>query len=141
MLEKKSDTTKPQGPSNKSFGFVVGGIFLLIELYRWFMSGVLDTAGIILLVISVPLIVCALLCPKVLTPFNRAWMKLGEIMHHIVNPVVMLLLYTFAICTTGLIMRMLGKDPLRLKLDRDAKSYWIKRDPTGPSPDTMKNQF
>jgi hypothetical protein len=41
----------------------------------------------------------------------------------------------------GLILRATGKDPLRLKFDRDAKSYWIPRDPPGPAPDSMPHQF
>jgi hypothetical protein len=38
-------------------------------------------------------------------------------------------------------MRLLGKDPLRLKFDREASSYWIKREPPGPDPDGMPRQF
>ena len=41
----------------------------------------------------------------------------------------------------GLIMRALGKDPLRLRMDRNAGSYWIDRRPPGPAPDTLNNQF
>jgi len=48
----------------------------------------------------------------------------------------------FAVMTpAGLIMRWLGRDPLRLALDRGATSYWIERRPPGPAPDTMRNQF
>jgi len=42
---------------------------------------------------------------------------------------------------TGLIMRLFGKDPLRLRFDAEAKSYWIQREPPGPEPDSMRNQF
>ena len=41
----------------------------------------------------------------------------------------------------GLVMRLCGKDPLRLRRDPDAPSYWLVRDPPGPAPETMKNQF
>ena len=41
----------------------------------------------------------------------------------------------------GLIMRLSGKDPLRLKFDRAARSYWIERDPPGPAGAQMKKQF
>jgi len=38
----------------------------------------------------------------------------------------------------GLVMRLLGKDLLRQKIDKNAKSYWIDRtEPVG----SMKNQF
>ena len=41
----------------------------------------------------------------------------------------------------GLLMRAVGKDPLRLRREPAAGSYWIAREPPGPEPDTMKNQF
>ena len=41
----------------------------------------------------------------------------------------------------GLLMRVLGNDPLRLKFDRAARSYWIERDPPGPAGAQMKKQF
>ena len=58
-----------------------------------------------------------------------------------VSPLIMAVIY-FAVATpTGLVMRALGKDPLRLKHDPDARSYWIHRDPPGPERESMRNQF
>ncbi|MBF0130716.1 MAG: hypothetical protein HQL33_12065, partial [Alphaproteobacteria bacterium] len=45
------------------------------------------------------------------------------------------------ILPTGLILRALGKDPLRRSFDPGAKTYWIPREPPGPAPDSLKNQF
>ena len=41
----------------------------------------------------------------------------------------------------GLLLRLFGKDPLRLRLDPAAQSYWIEREPPGPAADSMTNQF
>ena len=51
------------------------------------------------------------------------------------------LLFFVTITPIGLVMRLSGKDFLRLRLDKDAKSYWIDRAPPGPPPQSMKNQF
>ena len=59
----------------------------------------------------------------------------------IVNPIVMGLLFYGTVLPTGLVMRALGKDLLRLKREPDADSYWIVRAPPGPAPETMKDQF
>jgi hypothetical protein len=67
-------------------------------------------------------------------------MKLGLLLHRIVNPMVMGLLFYGTIWPTGLVMRMRGRDLLRLKRDPSAASYWIARVP-GPAPETMKDQF
>jgi hypothetical protein len=63
------------------------------------------------------------------------------LLHHIVSPVALALVFYLAIMPTGLVMRLFGKDFLRLKRDPQAKSYWIERTPPGPAPDSMKNQF
>jgi hypothetical protein len=78
--------------------------------------------------------------PALLHPLNRLWMKLGLLLHKIVNPIVMGLLFYGTIWPTGLAMRMRGRDLLRLKRDPDADTYWIAR-PPGPLPETMRDQF
>lgn len=40
----------------------------------------------------------------------------------------------------GLLMRAVGRDPLKLRRDRSAKSFWIDRRPPGPAPESLKNQ-
>lgn len=76
-----------------------------------------------------------------LVPLTRAWLKLGEVLHAIVNPVVMALLYLLAIVPTGLVMRLAGKDPLRLKRDPGAASYWVPRDGADAPVSSMEDQF
>ena len=76
-----------------------------------------------------------------LAPLNRVWLRLGLVLYKVVNPVAMGLVFFTTVVPIGLMMRALGKDPLRLKRDASAASYWIMRDPPGPAPDTMKNQF
>ncbi|WP_135081574.1 SxtJ family membrane protein [Terasakiella sp. SH-1] len=130
-----------EGSSDRSFGLTVGGILALIEAYRLWSSNMLDTIGIVLLSIALPLLILGLTYPALLAPLNKAWMKLGFIMFKVVNPVIMFAVYVLTIIPIGLLLRLFGKDPLHLKLEPNAKSYWIERDPAGPSPETMKNQF
>jgi hypothetical protein len=78
--------------------------------------------------------------PSALRPLNMLWMKLGFLLHKIVNPLVMGLLFYGSIFPTGLMMRMRGRDLLRLERDPGADSYWIARAP-GPAPESMRDQF
>jgi hypothetical protein len=57
------------------------------------------------------------------------------------SPIVLGLLFYGFITPLAFAMRLAGKDPLRLKFDRAADSYWIRRDPPGPEPESMTNQF
>lgn len=79
--------------------------------------------------------------PPALGPLNKLWLKLGLMLHKVVNPVIMAVIFYATVLPTGLIMRMLGKDLLRLKLKPGADSYWIPRQPRGPVPESMKDQF
>lgn len=128
-----------QGSSNRSFGLVFAIVFALIALVpRMFGSG---EVRIWAAAISLILLVALLVAPGLLTPFNKLWTKFGLLLHRIVNPVVMGLIFFLTVTPTALLFRVLGKDPLRLKFDPAAESYWIERDPPGPTPDSMSQQF
>jgi hypothetical protein len=68
-------------------------------------------------------------------------MRLGMLLHRIVSPIALGIMFFLVITPMGLLMRALGKDPLRLRLRPDEGSYWIDRRPPGPAPETMKDQF
>src|SRR5262245_35779910 len=76
-----------------------------------------------------------------LAPLNKLWTKLGVLLYRVVSPLVLGLLFYATVTPIALLMRVLGKDPLRLRRDPDVASYWIVRTPPGPAPKSMKNQF
>lgn len=82
-----------------------------------------------------------LLMPVILAPLNSLWMRFALLSSRITTPVVMALLFFGAVLPTGLIMRLLRQDPLRLRRRDDAESYWVRRTPPGPPSDSLKNQF
>jgi len=83
----------------------------------------------------------ALIKPTLLTGLNKLWIKLGLLLGKVVSPIALGILFYIIITPIGLLIRINGKDPLRLKFDPNAKSYWIPREPPGPPPDSFKNQF
>lgn len=127
-----------KGSSNRGFGIVFAVVFAIVGF------GPLAHGGMVRgwsLALAALFLAAAYLFPSALTPLNRLWTKFGLLLHHIVNPLIMGLLFFLTVTPVGLAMRMLGKDPLRLKLEPNAKTYWIQRDPPGPAPDTMRRQF
>ena len=124
--------------ADRSFGFVMAGAFALLSLLNaWHAGRVWPwTGGLAALFLA-----AALLRPVILNSLNRVWLKFGLLLHKVVNPVIMALLFFGTVLPTGLVMRAMGKDLLRLKRQPDADSYWIVRQPPGPSPETMKDQF
>jgi hypothetical protein len=126
------------GGSDRSFGMVVTAAFAVMSLLNWWHGGHSWrwTGGIAVLSLAL-----TLLYPTALKPLNRLWLKFGLLLHKVVNPIMMAFLFFGTVLPTGLVMRALGKDPLRLKREPDANSYWIPRRPPGPAPDSMKDQF
>ncbi|MFY9954053.1 SxtJ family membrane protein [Bradyrhizobium sp.] len=126
-----------QPGSDRTFGLVMTGALALVSLLNgWHFGRVWPWT----LAAAVLFLIAALARPLSLRPLNYLWMKLGLLLHRIVNPIVMGLLFYGTILPTGLVMRMRGRDLLRLKRDPSAESYWITRVP-GPTPETMRDQF
>jgi len=122
-------------PSEKSFGVVFSIVFLIVALYPLINSEGLRVWAI---AVSIIFLLFTFLAPKILVLPNKLWFKFGLLIGSIVAPIVMAFVYFATVLPTGLIMHLLGKDLLKQKLDKNAKSYWIKRtEPMGP----MKNQF
>ena len=121
--------------SEKSFGIVFSIVFLIIALYPLLNS---QDIRIWAIIISAIFIFLGFIYPKTLILPNKLWFKFGLLLGAIVAPIIMVLVYFITVLPTGLIMRLLGKDLLKQKLDKKINSYWIIRDePLG----SMKNQF
>lgn len=127
-----------RGSSDRSFGLVFAVALAVIGGLR--LWGGRAGAGW-WLAASVLVLAVALVKPRLLGPFNRLWLRLGLAMYAVVNPVVMAILFYGCVTPIGLLMRALGKNPLRLRPERDVASYWIRRAPSEPVPDTMRRQF
>ena len=134
-MSEKISYIQTEQSSEKSFGVVFSIVFLIVALYPLINS---ESLRIWALVVSIIFFLLAFLAPKILVLPNKLWFKFGLLLGSIVAPIVMAFVYFVTVLPTGLIMRLLGKDLLKQKLDKNAKSYWIERkQPMG----SMKNQF
>ena len=124
--------------SDRAFGLVFAVVFTLIALWP-----LLDDAGPRwwALAVAGAFVIMALAAPRVLAPANRLWHRFGLLLGRLVNPLVMGLLFYLVVTPTGLILRLSGKDLLRLAREPDAASYWIARTPPGPAGSGMPRQF
>ena len=127
-----------RGSSDRIFGLVFASVLTVLSLVPLRAGGhvrvsALGLAGVFLVV--------TLLRPALLHPLNRAWTMLGLLLGRVVNPLVTTVLFFLVFTPAGLISRLRGKDPLRLKPRRETDTYWIIRHPPGPQSDTMSKQF
>lgn len=124
--------------SERSFGLVFSVLFAVIALYPLMHAG---TARFWSLVLAIVLFALSYVCPVIFCIPNRIWFRFGLLLAAIVGPVAIAVVYAIAIVPVGLLMRLSGKDPLRLKFEPEAKSYWLVREPAGPDPKDLPNQF
>src|SRR2546425_11217171 len=125
-------------PSDRSFGRVFTGFFLLVGLWPLWRGGPVRAWS---LGASALCLLLTLVRPSLLHPVNRLWTRAGLLLQQVVSPVMMAAMFLLVVTPIGLLLRALGKDLLRLQRDPAAPSYWIHRTPPGPAPESMANQF
>jgi hypothetical protein len=118
-------------PSNRSFGWFFTGIFVLAAAlwHPW----VLAVAALTALV--------TLTRATWLTPLNRAWMALGELMGRVVSPIVLGIIFFGLFAPVGMVMRLFKRDALSRSFDAAARSYWVERTPPGPPEGSFRDMF
>lgn len=114
---------------DRRFGAVFAFVFALIGFVPLWHHGHIRWWS---LAASGLLCLASLAAPGLLSPFNQAWYGFGLLLHRIVSPVMMAIIFYGVITPAGAISRLLRKDPLQLKMERGLNSYWICRDPPGP---------
>lgn len=130
----------PTLPSERRFGALFAVVFSLAGIYGHFVKG-WSPAVVNGLFLACAVTACvAVLAPKLLAPFNKAWFQLGLLMGKVVSPIVLGAIFFLMLTPVGVIGRLLGRDELRLR-KKPVTSWWIDRDPPGPAGDTFKNQF
>ena len=120
--------------SNRSFGIVFFIVFLIIAIYPLTHGGDIRIWSAI---ISFIFLVLGFLNSSILTPLNKVWFKFGILLGKIISPLIMGIIFFLVVTPIGLIMRILGKDVLNLKYNKN-QTYWIEKN--GPK-SKMKNQF
>jgi hypothetical protein len=125
-------------PSERSFAWVFAAFFAAVALWpawrgrpvRWWALGV-----------AARVFLAGLVRPSVLRIPNLVWFRFGSLLNRVVSPVAASLLFFAVFTPFAVVLRMAGKDLLRLRRDPAAASYWIDRDPPGPPPESMAEQF
>lgn len=126
-------------PSNRKFGLFFASVFGILFFYLiWQSSTVLSYFS---LFISLCFLIFSLVSPDSLLPLNKLWMGIGVFLGNIVSPVVLSFIFFILFTPIGIIMRMFGRDELRLKPFK-SDSYWkIRPQDCEDSGEHFKNQF
>ncbi|MFZ5806411.1 MAG: SxtJ family membrane protein [Verrucomicrobiota bacterium] len=125
--------------SDCSFGWVFTVAFLVIALLPLIHGRDIRLWAT---VTSAIFFIVTLMFPKALHPLNKLWQKFGLLLHAIIQPIVLGILFFLVFTPTALLARLLKKDFLHLGFDPKMESYWIQRKPAEmPASQSMKYQF
>jgi len=118
----------PETKLIRSFGLIVGGIFVLIGLWPLVVRA--EAPRLWAVGIAAGLVLPAVLFPKVLTPIYRLWMRVGDALGWINTRIILSLVFYGLFTPIGVIRRvLLKKDPLHLAFEPEAETYRIVRQP------------
>ena len=138
MIEDVQRQPSAKPGSERAFGAVFAVVFLLVALWPLIGREAPRTWAI---AVAFGFALCAWLLPKVLAPLNRLWFRFGELLHRIVSPIALGVIFFGVVTPYAVVMRLFGRDALLLRKGSARPSYWVRREPPGPPPDSFHNQF
>ncbi|MFB6421423.1 MULTISPECIES: SxtJ family membrane protein [Bradyrhizobium] len=126
-------------PSSRRFGLTFCAVFLALGACAA-IKGKIAAAYVSLFAVGVAFGGVALTVPRILAPLNLLWFYFGELLGRIVSPLVLGIIYFGLLVPIAFVARLLGRDELHLKR-RPVASYWINRNPPGPTAQSFTHQF
>ena len=125
-------------PSNRKFGFFFTAVFALVGAYL--LNGTSTYVAYTCIALAVAFLLATLIKADVLLPLNKLWMRFGLLLGMIISPIVLGIIFFGLFTPISLLMRLFGRDELRLKLS-DRPSHWKPRSQDDVQTDAFKNQF
>tara|TARA_B100000768_G_scaffold82669_1_gene78283 strand:+ start:90 stop:488 length:399 start_codon:yes stop_codon:yes gene_type:complete len=124
-------------PSNKKFGFFFTFVFFSASGYFFLIDGII--ASYIFFVLTVAFLLITFVNADAFLSLNKLWMHFGQLIGLIISPIVLGIIFFTLFVPYGLVMRLFGRDELRLKL-RKRESHWKTREQLIPQTN-FKQQF
>lgn len=100
-------------------------VAILGVILRWQWG--LPRAALVVWMVGGVLAALFALLPPLRRPLYVGWMLAVFPISWLVSHVVLGVVFYMVLTPIGLLMRLVGRDPLRRQLDRQARSYWIER--------------
>jgi hypothetical protein len=122
----------------KKTGLTVGVVLILVSLLLWYLG---KNSFIYFSIIGGFFVILAIVAIPVLRPFHKLWMILALLMGFVMSRVILTLLYYLVLTPIGLLAKIVGKKFMPLGFDRNAVTYWEKRENTAKQKIDYERQF
>jgi hypothetical protein len=137
-LHEQYDRNEERKLSERPAGLGIACTFLLLACAPLLRGG---RARWWALCVSGAILMVSLVRPGLLHPVAWLGRKLADTLGRAIGLAALALLFFLVITPFGLARRLFVRDPLRRRIDKNCKSYWVERRPPGPSPESMAHQF
>lgn len=127
--------TETKLTSNKKFGYFFTFLFFVVAAYFFLSNGAI--AAYIFLVMAITFLMITVVNADSLLFLNKLWMKLGQFLGIIISPIILAIIFFALFTPYSLIMRLFGRDELRLKLG-ERESHWKSREQVMPQTNFTK---
>ena len=121
----------PADPADlRKFSWTVGAAFMVLwAVLAYVFPYLLDKGRDLpfLWQIGVALAAVGTLAPPVVKPLYYAWMSMALALGYVMTRVLLTLFFFLVVTPVALVFRLIGRDPLHRKIDRQAESYWIEK--------------
>ena len=125
MLKEEIKNIKEDQTTLRKFGLTVGTVLLLAGIVLY-LTG--KSSSVVIGGSGVLLILFGLILPRILKPLNKIWMILAVILGWFMSRLILFILFYIVVTPIGFFLKLMGKDFLRRKSDKNSKSYWETRD-------------
>jgi len=138
MLKEEIKNIKDDKTTLRKFGLTVGTVLLLVGIMLYLTD---KPSSVVFGGVGILLILFGLILPSILKPLNKIWIILALIMGWLMSRVILTILFYLVLTPIGITAKIFGKKFLNLKIDKEAKSYWNKRDKTVTEKIDYERQF
>ncbi len=138
MLKEELKHIDDSDEAIKKTGISVGIVLILISLLLWYLG---KTSFIYFSIIGGLFVILSFIAIPVLRPFHKLWMMLALLMGFVMSRVILTLLYYLVLTPIGLLAKLVGKKFIPLGFDKNAKTYWEKRESTAKQQIDYDRQF
>jgi hypothetical protein len=126
--------------SERTFGLVMAVIFLIVASLP-LVHGAIQDLHWWAVIVAAAFATAAIVWSPALRPLNALWLRVGHLLHILISPIVIGLVFFVVVVPTGLLLRVLGRDHLRLRRNPSSPSYWVTRQSIESGSGAMNNQF
>lgn len=110
--------------SDQAFGLLFAFLFFVFGFKKFLQYAEISY---FLLLSAILFFLVSLLCPRIFSPLKKVWLRFGEFLGKIIQPLILVVLFYFCVSGVGAIMKLF-RSAKSTTLPVQSRSNWSKRE-------------